>query len=55
MDPLVEVLPSKGICMLCNHNIYDDKDIPSWMACKCETPVIKVVEIPKVIDNSWED
>lgn len=43
------VIKSMGICQLCKHNIYEDKTYPTWMACYCEKPTIKVVVPPPPI------
>ncbi len=39
------VLHSYGICKLCDHNVFDDKSHPAWMACQCREPEIEQPEV----------
>ena len=46
MSEEFEVLKTMGICQLCNHNIYEDKSHPSWIACYCKEPKLKPAPVP---------
>ena len=38
-------LVSLGICLLCRHNVYANKQHPSWMACQCPVPQLEAVKL----------
>ena len=39
------IVKSYGICKLCNHNVFEDKRHPAWMACCCPEPEVEKAEI----------
>ena len=55
MDEEGEVIKSLGVCELCNHNVYEDKSYPSWMACYCAVYKLKVPPPPPVPPQYYVD
>ena len=55
MEAEVLIVNSLGFCERCQHNIYEDKSHPSWLACYCEKPEIRKVASTPQPSSSYED